>query len=326
MIAPIIQFVVGFVALVGGAEFLIRGASRVAARYHVPTVIIGLTVVAFGTSLPELTVSIIANLDGGNGGIAIGNIIGSNIANFALILGVCGLISTLVIDHSLMRLEFPLLLVTTLTFFAVTRDGVFGRLEASIFVAVLLLYVAWHIRQVLHRRPMQRRATAQVEAVEVIDAAVAQPSTQLWFDLMLIVMGMVALVAGANWLVKAARTLALAIGVSETVIGLTLVAVGTSLPEMATTLVAVFRGHNDLAVGNVVGSNIFNLLAIAGISGLVKPLAIPLDISWVDWSVLLGLTFLVYLFVIRHPHRLVRYQALLLLLAYVGYSTYLFLR
>ncbi|HAJ36006.1 MAG TPA: hypothetical protein DCL15_09960 [Chloroflexi bacterium] len=189
----------------------------------------------------------------------------------------------------------------------------------------LVAFIAWNVAAARRQYEMAHAARETLEVAAAVDVKITRPSEQPWFDLLLVIMGLGGLVLGADWLVTGARTIALALGVSEMVIGLTLVAVGTSLPEAATSLVATFRGQSDLAIGNVVGSNLFNILGIAGLTAVVKPLTAPPGL-WIDLVVMLAFTLLVYALVWNRPHRVERWQGALLLLLYIVYTVSLFMR
>jgi cation:H+ antiporter len=319
-----LQFLAGFVFLVAGAEFLVRGASRLAARYHVPEVIIGLTIVAFGTSLPELVVSLTANMDpDGGSAIAIGNVVGSNIANLGLILGLAGLMAVLQVRASFPRREVPILLGVTILFAAIALlTGGISRIVGGFFVVGLAVFTFFNYRAAMAEQAYAENVADALSAAEAIDYQIARPSHQLWFDTLSILMGLGGLVLGANWLVDAAEQIALALGVPELIIGLTLVALGTSLPEVATTVVAVFRGNTDIAIGNVVGSNLFNILGIAGITALVSPIPLPPGMIF-DFAAMIGLTALVLFFIWRKPHDINRWEAGTLLGCYLLYCALL---
>lgn len=323
----IARFIVGFIFLVGGAELLIRGASRIALRLGIQPIVVGLTVVAFGTSAPELLVSVTANLSNSGGSdMALGNIVGSNIANLGLILGLCGSIYALSVNRHIIKVEYPLVIGVTILFSAMLLlGGMLERWEGALLFAGLVAFIAWNIITARRQYEMAHMAEENIEVAVAVDIQIARPSEQPWFDVLLVIMGLGGLVLGADWLVTGARTIALALGVSEMVIGLTLVAVGTSLPEAATSLVATFRGQGDLAIGNVVGSNLFNILGIAGLTALIKPLTAPPNL-WIDLLVMLAFTALVYALVWRVPHRVERWQGALLLLLYAGYTVSLFMR
>ena len=264
--------IVGLILLVVGAEGLVRGASALALRLGLTPLIVGLTVVAFGTSTPELVVSLEAAL-AGKGAIAAGNVVGSNIANIGLILGFVALLRPMSVQAQLVRLDLPLLVGVSILMPALLWGGLL-RWEAAILAALLLVYVAIAVR--LARRD------AKASAAMAADAVPRKP-TSLPMQLLFIAGGLGLLIYGADLFVEAAVRAAREAGVSERVVGLTLVAVGTSLPELATSLIAAYRGESDLAVGNVVGSNLFNALGILGVAGLVRPLAdsglAPLDLG-----------------------------------------------
>lgn len=322
----VIQFVAGFVLLVGGAESLVRGASRLAVRFYLPPVLIGLTIVAFGTSLPELVVSLTAALGGEAGSIAVGNIVGSNIANLGLILGLAGVIKTLPVDAGFVRRELPILLAVSLLFTAMAWlhmdiDRIEGLLLIAGFVGLTIL--SW--RAAAREPAYSEEIETTVKTVESINPDAAKPSHLVWVDALAIVMGLGGLILGAQWLVAAASNLARTLGISEVVVGLTLVAIGTSLPEVATSIVAVLRGNSEIAVGNVVGSNLVNLLAIGGITALVSPLSIPPAME-IDFIVMLLFTALVWLFAWRPRGRIARWEAAILLVLYAAYIGHLALR
>jgi cation:H+ antiporter len=320
------QFLAGFVLLVGGAEFLVRGASRLAVRFHLPPVLIGLTIVAFGTSLPELVVSLTAALHGEASTIALGNIVGSNIANLGLILGVAGIVRVLPVEANFVRRELPSLLVISLLFTGMAwLNADIHRVEGLLLVAgfLALTYLSWRAAA---RDPAYSHAVrTTVETVESIDPDTAEPSEALWVDALAIALGVAGLILGAQWLVEAATQMARAFGISEVVIGLTLVALGTSLPEVATSLVAVVRGDTSIAVGNVVGSNLFNILAIGGITAVVSPLTVPPGME-IDFAVMILLTALTWFFAWRPKGRIARWEAAILLAVYVVYIAQLAVR
>ncbi|HQX07991.1 MAG TPA: calcium/sodium antiporter [Zoogloea sp.] len=322
----VVQFAAGFVLLVGGAELLIRGASRIALRLGIQPIVVGLTVVAFGTSMPELLVSVTANLSNAGGGdIAIGNIVGSNIANLGLILGLCGSAYALGVNRHIVMVEYPLLIGVTIVFSAMLLSGALVQWQGVLLVAGMIAFIGWNILTARRQYTMAHAAQENLEVAVTVDAKIARPSEQPWFDVLLIMMGLGGLVLGSDWLVSGARTIALVLGVSDMVIGLTLVAVGTSLPEAATSLVATFRGQGDLAIGNVVGSNLFNMLGIAGLTAAIKPLTAPSGLQ-IDLAVMLALTALVYALVWNRPHRVERWQGAILLILYAGYTISLFMR
>ena len=322
LLLQVVLFLIGFVFLTGGAELLVRGASRLAASLKVPPVVIGLTIVAFGTSLPELLVSLLANLQGNGGSdIAIGNIVGSNIANLLLILGIATVMAVIPVERHLLRREYLILLVVSFVFVLMVWNGVIHRWEG---VLLMLGLVGFTYYSYSADRASVKEGEHALDVVDSIDPAIGLRSTKPLIDVILVIVGLGVLVLGANLLIDAAQVIARALGVGELVIGLTLVAVGTSLPELATTIIAVRRNERDIAVGNVVGSNLFNMLFIGGLSALIKPLSAPVSMRSVDLPLMLGVTMLVYAFAWRWPHRLVRWQGILLLGIYIAYTAWLF--
>lgn len=287
---PYLEIAIGLVLLLAGGEFLVRGSVAVAKRMGVSTLMIGLTLVGFGTSAPELVTSIQAAL-AGSPGIAVGNVVGSNIANILLILGVAALLLPVPVERKSFQRDGGMLIAVSLAAVGVVMFGHLGQLVGGIFVAALIAYIVW--TYFTERESGDDRAE---EADHKIDAHAPAP-TSLWIGILLAVGGLAAVVYGADLLVNGAIVLALALGVSDAVIGLTLVAVGTSLPELATTVTAALRRQEDVAFGNVVGSNIYNVLAILGITALILPLRVPDEIILFDIWVLLGSALLLVLFV-----------------------------
>jgi cation:H+ antiporter len=267
----------GIALLYLGAEGLVRGSASLALRLGMAPLVIGLTVVAFGTSMPELVVSVGAALEG-QGGLAVGNVVGSNIGNIGLILGISALIAPLAVHARIIRLDLPLLVLVSAGMAVLLGDGRVERVEGALLAAGLLGYVGFTLYAA-------RRDGTPVGAEP--DGIVPAPHSSSALDAGLIVGGLALLVLGARLLVSGAVTIASAAGVEEAVIGLTVVAIGTSLPELATSVVAALKGEGDIAVGNVVGSNLFNLLGILGVTALVRPLAAP-GIGMVDLAVMLG--------------------------------------
>lgn len=258
-------FVGGLVALVLGAELLVRGASRLALSLGISPLVVGLTIVAIGTSAPEVAVSVGAALEGQTD-IAVGNVVGSNIFNVLLVLGVSALIVPLVVNTQIVRQEVPIMIGASLLLLTFGLDGSIGRIEALALLALLVAYVAFLVIQ--SRREQQALALAAAD--ETPDAASGAGARNLPLQLFLIAGGLGLLVLGSNWLVDASIAMAQTMGVSDLVIGLTIVAAGTSMPEVATSIMAAVRRERDIAIGNVVGSNIFNILGCLGLAGVVS--------------------------------------------------------
>ncbi|MBX3051955.1 MAG: calcium/sodium antiporter [Caldilineaceae bacterium] len=321
----ILLFLAGFVFLTGGAEFLVRGASRFAVRLNVPLVVIGLTVVAFGTSLPELLVSLIANLEGGStANISIGNVVGSNIANMALILGLVSFLRPVGVERKLLRREYPLMLVACLAFWAMAWDGTIARLEGVMLFLGLIGFTVYSYTS-SRTLPEDEQAEALDYVEDVLEATKGVTSSALFRDLGFVVIGITGLLMGANWLVDSATFMARYFGISDLVIGLTVVALGTSLPELATSVVAILRKEGDIALGNLVGSNLFNVLAIVGITAMVKPLPAPLDMRTFDFPIMLLISVLPMLLVLRRPHVMNRWNGAVMLLLYLAYNGWILL-
>ncbi len=310
----ILAGVAGVALLYYGAEYLIRGGVSIANKLKVPSLIIGLTLVAFGTSAPELFVSVDAALKG-TGDISIGNIVGSNICNIALILGLSSVISPMVVQPQLLKLDVPLMIVSSLVlavFYGLSR-GV-ERWQALILLSTLIIYTGLRIWQ--SRRSGSSSAGEEEELLK--------SSYPLWLSVLFCIGGLAGVTFGAKLFVGFAVYLATLFGVSEAVIGLTVVAIGTSLPELATSAVAAFKGENDIALGNVVGSNIFNILCILGIAPLVSPIHSP-GISWVDMVLMLCLCAALYP-MMRFGKRFGRMKGAALLCVYVAYTAWLVLK
>lgn len=269
MLQQVLMFVLGLVVLVVGAELLVRGASRLAVSFGVSPLVVGLTVVAFGTSAPEMAVSVGSAL-AGSPDLAIGNVVGSNIANILLILGISALITPLLVDEQIIRQEIPIMIGVSALLVVMALDGRLSLLESAILFGLVLAYTVFLVVQ-------SRRASKGVQ-----DEFETELPTSTWdrhwsVQLALIAVGLAMLVVGADWLVDAAVAFARAFGVSDLVIGLTIVAVGTSMPEIATSIVAAMRGQRDIAVGNVVGSNVFNILAVLGAAGIASGAGLPVS-------------------------------------------------
>jgi cation:H+ antiporter len=302
----------GLVLLYLGAEGLVRGASCLGVKLGLTPLVIGLTIVAFGTSAPELLVSVQASL-AGQGPIAIGNVVGSNIANIALILGVAALVRPLEVKAQLIRLELPLVIGVSVVLVAMLWNGVVGRAEGAALFAGVIAYTFYSVR-----------SAARENAPDVMrEYAEALPDSTrpVWQYVVLTLVGLLVLVGGARLLVASAVDLARLFGLSEALIGLTIVAIGTSLPELAASMVAAAKREGDIAVGNVLGSNLFNILCVLGLAALLRPLAAD-GVSRIDLAVMLGLAVLA-LPIMRTGFRIGRPEGAGLVLIYVGYLAWL---
>lgn len=266
----LILFILGLVFLIAGAEALVRGASRLATTLGIPSLVIGLTVVAYGTSTPELAVSILSSYQN-QADIAIGNIVGSNIFNILFILGLSALIAPLVVSRQLIRLDVPLMIGVSLLTLGLGGDGKISHWDGILLFSGALIYTFFLIYQ---GRKESKEISQQPDGPEIGEKPSVQRtvSSKRWLiNIGLIVVGLILLVLGSRWLITGATEVARYFGISELVIGLTIIAVGTSLPEVATSVIASLRGERDIAVGNVVGSNMFNILFVLGLSGIVAP-------------------------------------------------------
>lgn len=308
--------VAGLVLLYFGAEWLVRGSSELAIRFGISPLVVGLTVVAFGTSAPELVVSVKANLDG-SGGMAIGNVVGSNICNIALVLGVGAVIFPLGIQRQVVRREMPVLLGSTLVFLLMIKDGVISRLEGGALFVGVLIYV---IASLVQARKEDPNVSEDLDP-ELIKAAKAGGLGRVSLNIFLIVIGALLLVLGADRMVVGGESIARFYGVPEAIIGLTLFAFGTSLPELATSVVAAMKKEGDIIVGNAVGSCIFNLLAVVGLAGVVSPLKGE-GVTVIHLAVMLALT-VILIPMMLHRMKLDRWEGALLVTGYLGFTAWL---
>ncbi len=310
-------FLIGFVFLIKGADLLVDGSSTIAKRFGVSDLIIGLTIVSFGTSAPELMVNILAALRGA-GDIAVGSIVGSNISNIFLILGVSAMIMPLAVKRQTTWKEIPLNLLAAVVLFLVANDVLIDGSDASILTRIdgfvmicfflVFIYYTFHL--------------ARSEKNDIEKA----PKRALWLSLVMTLIGIVGLALGGKWVVDSAQTIATSLGLSEALIGLTVVALGTSLPELATSAVAAYKGNTDIAVGNVVGSNIFNIFWVLGLSSVIRPIEFSDKIN-ADILIYVVATILLFLFSFTGGHhKITRKEGFQFLIAYVAYMVFLVLR
>ena len=311
-----LMFFAGLVFLVGGAELLVRGASKLAFSFGISPLVVGLTIVAFGTSAPEMAVSVNAVL-GGQSDIAIGNVVGSNIFNVLFILGLAALITPLVVNIQLIRQEVPIMLGASLLLLIFALDGRIGMLDGAVLFGLVLAYTVFLIVQSRN----ETQAARDEYAGEFKPAEKGGWDERMPIQLSLILIGLSVLVLGAHWLVTSAVIFAKAMGVSDVVIALTIVAAGTSLPEVATSIIAAIKGERDIAVGNVVGSCTFNLLGVVGLAGLVIPGSVMQFDIWVVLAVALAC-----LPVFITGREIARWEGGVFLGCYVAYVTYLVLQ
>ncbi len=314
----LLWFLLGLGALIAGAELLVRGASRLALAFGISPLVVGLTVVSFGTSAPELAVSV-QSAWAGQVDIAIGNVVGSNIFNVLVILGLSALVVPLVVHQQLIRQEVPIMIGVSLLLWGLALDGGIGRAEGLVFVGLLAAYTVLLVRQ-------SRREGAEVadEYTEAFGDGAAGWRSHWAVQVIFVLAGLALLVLGARWLVEAAAAFARHLGVSELVIGLTIVAGGTSLPEVATSVLAALRGERDIAVGNAIGSNIFNILCVLGVSAAVAPapLTVAAQALAFDLPVMVGVA-LVCLPVFFTGRVISRLDGALFLGLYAAYTAWL---
>lgn len=317
MLMSLAAIALGLAVLVWSADRFVDGASATARYAGMPPLLIGMVIVGFGTSAPEIVVSIIAALEG-NPGLALGNAYGSNIANIGLILGVTALISPIAVHSQVLRKELPILLLITLLSLGLLWNGWLARTDAMVLLGVFVLLMGWSIMQGMRDG---NDAMATDEARELDENQMTLKQALFW-----LVAGLVLLIISSRILVWGAVNVAQAFGVSDLIIGLTIVAVGTSLPELASSIAAIRKNEHDLAIGNVIGSNLFNTLAVVGLAGIIHPLEVATEVISRDFMVMGALTL--SLFVLGYGFsgrqgRINRVEGGLLLLAYGGYTTWL---
>ena len=304
--------IVGLILLVAGGEGFVRGSVAIAEKLGMSSLLIGLTLVGFGTSLPELVTSVQAALDGAPG-IAVGNVVGSNIANILLILGITALIYPIVVDKAVLRRDGSVLVLALLAALGIVLIGTLGRIAGLVLVALLISYIVFSYFA-------DRRAQASASIAAEVEATGGKQSVLV--SILFVIGGLALTVLGARLLVSSAVEIATALGVSETIIGLTVVAIGTSLPELVTSIIAALRRHTDLALGNIIGSNIFNVFSILGITALIQPIPVPDEIIRLDIWVMLGATALLLGFSYTQ-REIVRWEGGVLLALYAGYIGWL---
>ena len=319
MLQQVLMFLAGLAVLVVGADVLVRGASRLAVSFGVSPLVVGLTVVAFGTSAPEMAVSVGSAL-AGSPDLAIGNVVGSNIANVLLILGISALITPLLVDEQIIRQEIPIMIGASALLVVMALDGNIGLLESIVLFALVIAYTVFLVIQ-------SRRASKAVQDEFETGIPTSTWDSHWAVQIGLIAAGLAMLVVGADWLVDAAVAFARAFGVSDLVIGLTVVAVGTSMPEIATSIVAAMRGQRDIAVGNVVGSNVFNILAVLGAAGIASGAGLPVSEAArnFDLWVMLAVAFACLPIMIT-GREIARWEGVVFLAYYAAYTAWLVLQ
>lgn len=304
MLLQLVLLALGFVMLVKGADWFVDGASNIAAKFKIPQLVIGLTIVAMGTSAPEAAVSITAALQG-SADITIGNILGSNILNVLIILGLSAVIVPIAVAKSTVKIETPFLIAITLVLLALGLNGTISLLDGVILLALFLVYLAY----LLHMAKNNPEETEETKPLKLWQALVATAG------------GLVLIVFGSDVAVDAATEIARVLGLSERFIGLTIVALGTSLPELFTSVTAARKGNADIAVGNIVGSNVFNILFVVGLSSLVTP--VPFAANFVVDTLVATAAVVFLLLAVMKSRKLVRWHGVVMLLGYVAYFLYL---
>lgn len=314
----VLAIVVGLGLLVWSADRFVEGAASTARYFGMPPLLVGMVIVGMGTSAPEMTVSVLAASQG-SPGIALGNAYGSNITNIALILGLTALISPIIVHSQVVRKELPILMGVTLLAAWQLWDGEVGRADAIVLLLVFAALMAWTIWQGMRSK---RDSLGQE-----IEAELSEHEMPIRHALMWTVIGLVVLIISSRLLVWGAVDIAQSLGVSDMIIGLTIVAVGTSLPELASSVIAARKGEHDIALGNIIGSNLFNTLAVVGLAGVIHPMAVDAEVFSRDILVMIGLTFLLfvmaYAFNKQRSGRINRIEGGLLMLCYVSYTSYL---
>lgn len=296
--------------LIVGGDYLVRGSSSIALRLHLSPLVVGLTIVAFGTSAPEMLISIKSALKG-SPDIAMGNVVGSNICNLALVLGLTAVINPVKVQTNSIRFDWPMTMGASILLYLVVRDGSMVGVEGILFLVLIMSYLFF----IIHKS--RKETKANIIAQEK-DEVPEMPSSQIWKDIAFIFIGCVGLYFGSEWFVNSAKDLALSFGVEERVVGLTVVAIGTSLPELVTAAVASYKGQTDLALGNLMGSNIFNILLILGVTSTICEIPVHIDILNKDliWMLLVTLMILPLMIMRREVGRV---DGLILLIVYAFY-------
>lgn len=315
--STILFFIAGLLLLIGGAELLVRGSSKLAIRMGISPLVIGLTVVAFGTSAPELAISLQSGFSG-EADLLLGNVIGSNIFNILLVLGVSAMITPLVVSQQLVRREIPFMIGVSVLLYLFALNGAISRLEGIVLFAMLLGYILFLI--------IESRQEESSEVTEFDEEYGKAPKRHWSWHLLLVVVGLGFLVLGARWLVQSAITFAEYLGISSLVIGLTIVATGTSLPEVATSVMASIKGERDIAVGNIVGSNLFNIMSILGLTAIILPKDIPVSAGILGFDLPVMIAVSVACLPVFFTGKIARWVGVLFFGYYMLFTIYLLLK
>ena len=310
-----IFIILGLIALVGGGEILVRGATSIALKFKITPFVVGMTVVAFGTSAPELLVSLSAALDG-SPDISIGNVVGSNIANIALVLGATALVYPIRVSKTSLSVDWPMLMLASLMFYFFILNLKLEWYEGIIFVSILATFTIWMIRK------SRKAGLKKTDEASNDFNKEAIKEMNIWMSFLLIAGGCLAIVIGADWLVYGAKNIARSYDVSESVISLSMIAIGTSLPELATSIMAAFKKQTDIAIGNILGSNLFNILSILGITAIVKEINVNELILQSDIFWMLGLSAVIFPMML-YERDISRSEGAILVIAYSAYIYFL---
>lgn len=325
LLKAILILVIGFVLLIKGADFFVEGSSSVAKKFHVPAMLIGMTIVAMGTSLPECAVSVTASL-ANNNSLAVSNVIGSNIFNLMVVCGACALFSPLTIRQDTLKKEFPLSIICAALMLVLGYIGMtLGHIDGIIFLVLFVGYLLWMIQSAKKARAAvlsDPGQSGQIEQAEFVEENIAILPT--WKSLVFIIGGMIAIKFGGDFVVDGASSIASSMGLSQTLIGLTIVAMGTSLPELVTSLVAAKKGEVDMALGNVIGSDIFNILFVLGIATVISPISFLME-NVIDIILLIIMSLIVLAFAWTRQ-QINRKEGILMLLMYAAYMVYICVR
>lgn len=314
ILMTVLILVVGFILLIKGADFFVDGSSSVAKRLKVPSMIIGLTIVAMGTSLPECAVSVTASLSNNNA-LAVSNVVGSNIFNLMVVCGMCTLFVPIAVSKDTLKKEFPFSIICAALLLVLGKIGMsLGRVDSIVFLIIFALYLAYMIYSALQARnqAMEEEMDEEIKLLPV------------WQCIVYIVGGAIAIKYGGDFVVESATTIASMLGLSQNLIGLTIVALGTSLPELVTSIVAARKNEIDMALGNVIGSNIFNILLVLGVAGVISPVAFVTE-NIIDIIILMVMSAIVWLYAFK-KNELVRWQGISMLAMYVIYLVYICMR
>ena len=322
LVKSIIILVIGFALLMKGADYFVEGSSSVAKRLYIPSMIIGMTIVAMGTSLPECAVSVTASL-AGNNTLAVSNVVGSNIFNLMVVCGACALFAPLTIKKDTLVKEFPLSIICSVLLIALGYVGMkLGHIDGIVFLILFAGYLVWMINSVKKARAVHKEDELMKESGEYVEDEIR--IIPMWKSILFIVGGMIAIKFGGDFVVDSASDIALSFGISQTLIGLTIVAMGTSLPELVTSLVAAKKGEVDMALGNVIGSDIFNILFVLGIATVISPISFLME-NVIDIILLIIMSVIVLAFAWTRQ-QINRKEGILMLLMYAAYMVYICVR